>query len=59
LNKIRTAKINSPSKIVARKLVINVHPDQRMVATVPNNTTNDSIQKAMLKRVKWIWKNIE
>ena len=58
IRKSQSSKVSS-SKTVARKLVINVHPDQRVVATVPNNTTDDSIQKAMLKRVRWIWKNIE
>ena len=41
-----------------RKVLIKVHPDQRVVATVPNEATGDSIQTAMLKRARWIWKNI-
>lgn len=43
----------------ARKVVIKVHPDQRVVATVPYDATERSIQEAMLKRSRWIWKNIE
>lgn len=49
----------SSSKAVARKVVIKVHPDQRVVATVPHDATDDAIQQAMLKRARWIWQNIE
>ncbi|MCW8093390.1 M48 family metallopeptidase [Alteromonas sp. ASW11-130] len=42
-----------------RKIVIKVHPDQRVVATVPYDATPESIQEAMLKRARWIWDNIK
>lgn len=47
------------SKLKTRKVVIKVHPDQRVVATVPHDATDESIQEAMLKRARWIWQNIE
>ena len=45
--------------IKKRKLLIKVHPDQRVVATVPQDATNESIKAAMLKRARWIWQNIQ
>ncbi len=45
--------------VFKRKVVIKVHPDQRVVATVPQDATKTSIHDAMLKRARWIWKNIE
>jgi predicted metal-dependent hydrolase len=42
----------------ARKVVIKVHPDQRVVATVPFDVSEDAIQEAMHKRSRWIWQNI-
>jgi len=47
------------TKVKARKVVIKVHPDQRVVATVPHDATDESIQEAMLKRARWIWQSIE
>ena len=58
IRKSQSSKVSS-SKTVARKVVIKVHPDQRVVATVPHDATADSIQEAMLKRARWIWQNIE
>ncbi|WP_081695457.1 SprT family zinc-dependent metalloprotease [Psychromonas sp. SP041] len=58
IRKSQSSKFSS-SKAVARKVVIKVHPDQRVVATVPHDATDDSIQDAMLKRARWIWQNIE
>jgi predicted metal-dependent hydrolase len=58
IRKSQSSKVSS-SKAVARKVVIKVHPDQRVVATVPHDATEDSIQEAMLKRARWIWQNIE
>jgi len=58
IRKSQSSKVSS-SKAVARKVVIKVHPDQRVVATVPHDATDDSIQEAMLKRARWIWQNIE
>lgn len=50
--------IQTDSKPV-RKVVIKVHPDQRVVATVPFDATDESIQAAMVKRARWIWQSIE
>jgi predicted metal-dependent hydrolase len=58
IRKSQSSKVSS-SKAVARKVVIKVHPDQRVVATVPHDATYDAIQEAMLKRARWIWQNIE
>lgn len=58
IRKSPSSKVSS-SKTVTRKVVIKVHPDQRVVATVPHDATDDAIQQAMLKRARWIWQNIE
>lgn len=47
-----------PAK-ASRKIIIKVHPDQRVVATAPNDATSEAIQDAMLKRARWIWQNIK
>jgi predicted metal-dependent hydrolase len=47
------------SKTAARKVVIKVHPDQRVVATAPEDASDESIHQAVLKRARWIWRNIE
>lgn len=49
---------SSNKKAPPRKIMIKVHPDQRVVATVPHDAAMDVIQKAMLKRARWISKNI-
>ncbi|SFC09410.1 M48 family metallopeptidase [Pseudoalteromonas denitrificans] len=41
-----------------RKVVIKVHPDQRVVATVPYDAATQVIQEAMTKRARWIWESI-
>ncbi|MGO3407733.1 M48 family metallopeptidase [Marinomonas sp.] len=46
------------AKKQASKVIIKVHPDQRVVATVPFDTSEDAIQKAILKRARWIWQSI-
>ncbi len=56
---IRKSKPSDASKRTARKVVIKVHPDQRVVATVPFDATEEAIQQAMLKRARWIWQNID
>lgn len=43
----------------ARKVLIKVHPDQRVVATVPFDATEKAIQEAMTRRARWIWQNIK
>ncbi len=42
----------------SRKVVIKVHPDQRVVAIIPHDTTSEALQSAMLKRARWIWQRI-
>ena len=54
-NAVINEKKNSKA---ARKVIIKVHPDQRVVATVPHDASRESIQDAMLKRARWIWQNI-
>ena len=58
VRKVKSTKASS-NKAAPRKVVIKVHPDQRVVATVPHDTTDEAIQAAMIKRAKWIWQNIE
>jgi predicted metal-dependent hydrolase len=48
---------NSSAK--ARKVLIKVHPDQRVVATVPFDASHETIQQAMTKRARWIWQNMQ
>ncbi len=57
---IRITRTNNESveKKTARKVVIKVHPDQRVVATVPADASDESIKKAVLKRARWIWQNL-
>jgi predicted metal-dependent hydrolase len=47
------------SKTSVRKVVIKVNPDQRVVATAPEDASKESIHQAVLKRARWIWRNIE
>lgn len=42
-----------------RKVLIKVHPDQRVVATAPDDATDELIHEAMRKRARWIWQNIQ
>ena len=56
---IRKHKSTDGLKNQARKVVIKVHPDQRVVATVPSDASEDAIQAAMLKRARWVWQSIE
>ena len=37
-----------------RKIVIKVHPNQRVVVTTPHDASNTAIQLAVLKRARWI-----
>ncbi|ALA25944.1 metal-dependent hydrolase [Piscirickettsia salmonis] len=63
----KAAELNSDDTIInrknpskaSRKVIIKVHPDQRVVATVPHDATSESIQNAMLKRARWIWQSIK
>lgn len=55
---IRKPKPSDNAKKVARKVVIKVHPDQRVVASVPHDASKDAIVDAMHKRARWIWQSI-
>lgn len=55
---IRKTKPSDTAKKVARKVIIKVHPDQRVVATVPYDASDDAIVDAMHKRARWIWQSI-
>ena len=55
---IRKNKDAEKSKKKPRKVIIKVHPDQRVVATVPHNADDIAIQEAMHKRARWIWQSI-
>jgi predicted metal-dependent hydrolase len=55
---IRRTVENVSANPKPRKVVIKVHPDQRVVATVPNDATVAVIQEAMIKRARWIWQSI-
>ena len=49
-----------PSKLnKRRKVVIKVHPDQRVVVTAPIDATDEMIYDAMMKRARWIWQNLQ
>ncbi|WP_227671444.1 M48 family metallopeptidase [Psychrobacter sp. 72-O-c] len=47
------------NKTQPRKVLIKVHPDQRVVATAPDDATDELIHKAMLKRARWIWQSLQ
>lgn len=46
-------------KTKPRKVVIKVHPNQRVVATAPVDATNEMIHDAMIKRAQWIWQSLQ
>ena len=46
-------------KTKPRKVVIKVHPDQRVVATAPNDASDEMIHDAMMKRARWIWQSLQ
>ncbi|WP_201578635.1 SprT family zinc-dependent metalloprotease [Psychrobacter sp. Pi2-52] len=59
-------KIKKPEsdKLIAkkakpRKVIIKVHPDQRVVATAPVDATDEMIYDAMMKRARWIWQSLQ
>ncbi|MGJ8681951.1 M48 family metallopeptidase [Paraglaciecola sp.] len=56
---IRKTKPVDNAKQTARKVIIKVHPDQRVVATVPHDACDEAIQDAMRKRARWIWQSID
>ncbi len=55
---IRKTKPSDNTKKTARKVIIKIHPDQRVVATVPHDASDDAIVDAMQKRARWIWQSI-
>ncbi|MGP4717726.1 M48 family metallopeptidase [Psychrobacter sp. T6-6] len=59
-------KIKKPEsdKLIAkktkpRKVVIKVHPDQRVVATAPVDASEEIIHDAIMKRARWIWQSLQ
>lgn len=53
-------KPSNPLKISKpRRVVIKVHPDQRVVATAPIDASDEMIHDAMVKRARWIWQNLQ
>ena len=56
---VRKAKPADSAKKAARRVIIKVHPDQRVVATVPHDASDDAIQDAMHNRARWIWESID
>ncbi|MEY3788089.1 MAG: hypothetical protein RIQ94_743 [Pseudomonadota bacterium] len=58
-NVIRKFSDSSTSIVkAARKVVIKIHPDQRVEATAPHDATKEAIQEAMVKKARWIWQHI-
>jgi predicted metal-dependent hydrolase len=55
----RTQHQSENTSAKARKVLIKVHPDQRVVATVPFDATQQAIQQAMTKRARWVWQNMQ
>lgn len=63
-NKYKSDKLikenTKPNKLrQPRKIVIKVHPDQRVVATAPTDATDEMIHDAMMKRARWIWQSLQ
>ena len=56
---VRKATPSDTAKVPARKVVIKVHPDQRVVATAPHDASDSDINDALQKRARWIWQSIE
>lgn len=58
----QTAAIKSPeldnNSKKSRQVTIKVHPDQRVVATVPIDATSEAIQTAIVKQARWVWQHI-
>lgn len=54
----KNSVLNSHGKATKKQIAIKVHPDRRVIATVPENTSKEAIQEAVNKRAKWIWKHM-
>ena len=46
-------------KSQTRKVMIKVHPDQRVVAIAPIDASDEMIHDAMVKRARWIWQSLQ
>ena len=57
-NKSRSDKLIT-DETKPRKVVIKVHSDQRVVATAPNDASDEVIHDAMMKRARWIWQSLQ
>lgn len=53
------ADMLTTEKSKPRKVVIKVHPDQRVVATVPVDASDEIIHDAIMKRARWIWQSLQ
>ncbi|MGP9557276.1 M48 family metallopeptidase [Psychrobacter sp. AOP7-A1-24] len=58
INQTESAKLVT-EKTKPRKVVIKVHPDQRVVATAPVDATDEVIHDAVMKRARWIWQSLQ
>ena len=47
-----------PSLGKATKVLIKVHPDLRVVAHAPDNESDEDVLKAVKKRARWIWSQL-
>lgn len=56
---IRKQSQRDGSKQPARKIIIKVHPDLRVVANAPFDAPDEAIHEAILKRARWIWQSLE
>lgn len=56
---IRYDVVRKASRSNTQKVLIKVHPDQRVVATAPKEASEQAIHEAMLKRARWIWQNLQ
>ncbi|WP_245929687.1 M48 family metallopeptidase [Leucothrix pacifica] len=56
---MRKSPPSETAKAPARKVVIKVHPDQRVVVTAPHDASDAAIHDAIQKRARWIWQSIE
>lgn len=54
----KNSALNPRHKATKLQVVIKVHPDRRVVATVPEQTSKEAVHVAVNKRAKWIWKHM-
>lgn len=47
------------AKPLSPKVRIKVHPDGRVVVTVPEDATDSTIHDAVQKRARWIWQGLQ